>query len=147
VPDFTLSVETAPDPADVRAIESGLTEHAIPFTPGPGFQPIGVFARDASGALVGGVYGKVNWTWLHIGLFWIEEERRRSGLGSALLRSIEAAGVERGCRFAHLDTFSYQARPFYERHGYTLFGTLDDYPPGHKRYFLRKTLAAPADAR
>ncbi|MDP3936617.1 MAG: hypothetical protein Q8R92_00595 [Deltaproteobacteria bacterium] len=48
----------------------------------------------------------------------------------------------RRCAHAHLDTFSYQARPFYERHGYTLFATLDDYPPGHKRYFLRKALGS-----
>lgn len=68
--------------------------------------------------------------------------RRSDGLGSRLLRAIELAGAERGCRHAHLDTFSYQARPFYERHGCQLFAELDDYPPGHKRYFLRKDLNA-----
>lgn len=41
----------------------------------------------------------------------------------------------------YLDTFDFQARPFYERHGYEVFGTLDDYPPGHSRFFLRKDLA------
>ena len=46
----------------------------------------------------------------------------------------------RGCRYAHLDTFSYQARPFYDRLGYRLFGELENYPPGHSRFFLRKQL-------
>ena len=84
----------------------------------------------------------INWTWLHVSLLWVAEERRHSGLGSRLLCDLEAAAAERGCRHAHLDTFSYQARPFYERHGYTLFATLDDYPPGHQRFFLRKTFAS-----
>jgi hypothetical protein len=56
--------------------------------------------------------------------------------------AIEGAAEERGCERAHLDTFSYQARPFYEKLGYRVFGELEDYPPGHTRFFLRKQLRA-----
>ena len=138
--DLALTVETAPDPRDVEALGQGLTEHALPFTHRAGFEPLAVFARDRNGVLVGGVHGHVNWTWLHVALFWISAAQRRQGLGSSLLRAIETAAIERGCTQAHLDTFSYQARPFYERHGYALFATLEDYPPGHQRFFLRKVL-------
>ena len=65
--DFAISVETAPDPRDVEALGRGLTEHALPTTGTPGFQPLAVFARDRDGRLVGGMHGHVNWTWLHIG--------------------------------------------------------------------------------
>ena len=34
-----------------------------------------------------------------------------------------------------------QARPFYEGHGYHVFGSLDDYPAGHTCYFLTKELS------
>jgi GNAT superfamily N-acetyltransferase len=137
---LTLTVETAPDARDVEALGQGLTEHALPFTGRAGFAPLAVFARDRNGVLVGGVHGQVNWTWLHVALFWIAAGERRRGLGSSLLRAIETAAIERGCTQAHLDTFSYQARPFYERHGYVLFAALEDYPPGHQRFFLRKVL-------
>jgi GNAT superfamily N-acetyltransferase len=143
---LTLRVETEPSDRDVAALANGLTQHALPTTGRPGFQPLAVFARDPSGALVGGVSGTVNWSWLHIALFWISADERRAGLGSRLLRAIEEAAIERGCSEAHLDTFSYQARPFYERHGYELFATLEDYPAGHSRYFLRKRLRESADA-
>jgi len=138
--DLELSIETSPDPRDVEALASGLTEHALPVTHRPGFLPLAVFARSSDGELVGGVHGQVNWTWLHVSLLWVAAERRHSGLGSKLLGAIESAAAERGCTAAHLDTFSYQARPFYERHGYTLFAALEDYPPGHQRFFLRKFL-------
>lgn len=140
--ELELMVETDPDPKDVAALGAGLTEHALPTTGVPGFRPLAVFVRDRQGKLVGGIHGTVNWTWLHLALFWISPEYRHHGLGSRMLAAIEAEGIRRGCTHAHLDTFSYQARPFYERHGYNLFATLDDYPPGHQRFFLRKKLVA-----
>ena len=50
---------------------------------------------------------------------------------------MQTEALRRGCRAAYLDTFSYQARPFYEKLGYEVFGTLDDYPLGHQRFFMR----------
>jgi len=138
--DLSIVVENDPAAADIAALAQGLTAHALPTTTVAGFRPLAVFARDPSGALVGGVQGTTNWNWLHVALFWIAADRRQRGLGSRLLGAIEDAARQRGCANAHLDTFSYQARPFYERHGYTLFATLEDYPPGHQRFFLRKTL-------
>ena len=138
--DAVLSVEAAPAARDVEALGRGLTEHALPTTGRPGFQPLGVFARDQGGALVGGVYGQVNWNWLHVALVWVAAPRRHTGLGSRLLAALEAAAMERGCTQAHLDTFSYQARPFYERHGYRLFGELGGFRDGHRRYYMVKDL-------
>jgi len=135
-----LSIETNPAPEDVEALGQGLNEHAIPFTGVVGFRPLAVFARDEGGALVGGISGQLNWTWLHVSLFWIAAPHRRRGLGARLLGAIEAAARARGCSRAHLDTFSYQARPFYERHGYAVFATLEEYPPGHRRFFMQKEL-------
>jgi GNAT superfamily N-acetyltransferase len=62
------------------------------------------------------------------------------GHGSRLLREAEAFALARGCRNAYVDTFDHQARPFYERHGNALFGTLEGYPPGSRQHFLRKDL-------
>ncbi len=138
--DVAISVIQGHDPALVAELGRGLTEHALPVTGVPGFNPVAVVARDDAGTLIGGVSGTINWNWLHVALFWIAEDVRHTGLGSALLRRIEEHAVQSGCANAHLDTFSYQARPFYERHGYTLFASLDDYPTGHQRFFLRKVL-------
>ncbi len=123
--DYVLSVEDPPSPGDQRLIEAGLTQHALPITGPPGFRPIAVLARDRRRALVAGAVGTLNWNWLHVALL----------------------AADHGCTHAHLDTFSYQARPFYERRGYRVFGILDNDPPGHQRFFMQKSLgesAAPA---
>ena len=138
--DYTISVETTVTAEDRRVISNGLTQHALPITLAPGFEPLAVFARDRDRTILAGVIGTVNWNWLHVNLVWVSETLRRTGLGRRLMAEIECVAVERGCTHAHLDTFSYQARPFYERLGYRVFGVLDDYPPGQKRFFMEKRL-------
>jgi len=140
-----ISISEKPDAADLEKISQGLNEHSNPITIDEGFRPLVVFARDADGALRGGAVGKVNWNWLHVSLLWVDESLRQSGTGSKLMTELENAARERGCEQAHLDTFSYQAKPFYEGLGYAEFARLEDYPPGHTRFFLRKTLA-PSEA-
>jgi len=56
------------------------------------------------------------------------------------MKRAEAEAIARGCRGAWLDTFAFQARPFYEQLGYTCFGELNDYPTGFARYFMNKAL-------
>lgn len=140
--DDGIAIEITGDPApdDVRALEHGLSDHARAFVARPGFQPLAVLARNGAGRLVGGVVARVNWNWLHVSVVWVAEELRGSGIGALLLAAAEDAGRARGCTRAHLDTFSYQARPFYEKQGWRVFATLDDYPEGHQRFFLRKEL-------
>ena len=96
--------------------------------------------RAANGKLVGGVWGYINWNWLQVSLVWLSEDLRGGGYGQQLLLALEDVARQRGCQFAHLDTFSYQARPFYEKSGYEVFATLEDYPPGQQRFFMKKTL-------
>jgi GNAT superfamily N-acetyltransferase len=136
-----ISVEDNPSPDDLRAIQDGLTQHALPVTQVPGFQRVAVIARH-EGAVVGGAVGAINWNWLHVALLWVAEARRHTGLGTRLMDELENVAAGRGCTRAHLDTFSYQARPFYERRGYRVFATLDDYPSGHQRFFMKKSLRA-----
>jgi GNAT superfamily N-acetyltransferase len=139
-PAYSVTLEPEPRAADLALLGAGLDAHALPHTRTRGFLPLAVFLRDERGAIVGGVSAAINWNWVDIKLVWVAEALRRGGHGRRLMAAVEQAARERGCRHAHLDTFSYQARPFYERLGYEVFAALEDYPPGHRRYFMRKAL-------
>jgi GNAT superfamily N-acetyltransferase len=90
--------------------------------------------------IMGGVLGEVYWEWLHIDLLWVSDDLRGRGHGGRLLMQIEEEARQRGAKQVYLDTFSFQAPAFYERHGYQVFGALEDFPPGHQRYFMTKQL-------
>jgi RimJ/RimL family protein N-acetyltransferase/GNAT superfamily N-acetyltransferase len=142
--EIRLEVTSEPAAHDVEALGRGLTEHGAPVTGGAGFRPLAVLARDGSGRLRGGCIGRINWNWLDVSLFWLDPSQRGRGLGARLLATLEGEARARGCTHAHLDTFSWQAEPFYRRRGYQVFATLDDYPPGQRRLYLRKRLDASA---
>ena len=137
---YSLTIDNDPKSDDVEALSQGLNAHALGTLGVAGFKEIAVFVRDEHGALVGGVWGYLNWNWLWVGAVWLSELLRGEGYGKQMMEMLEIAARERGCRYSHLDTFSFQARPFYERLGYEVFATLEDYPPGHQRFFMKKKL-------
>src|SRR5215469_5656492 len=105
------------------------------------YQPLAIFLSDPeTGAIVGGMWGESYLSYLFINLFFIPESLRGAGLGRRLMAQAEEEALRRGCRGVWLDTFSWQARGFYEKLGYSVFGTIDDHPPGHQRFFLKKVI-------
>lgn len=137
-----LSIEPDAVPADVAAVQAGLRAFNVSHIGEPGEEPVQIFLRDDRGAVVGGLLGHIRWRWLYVAKLWVSASHRGGGHGSALMAAAESQARARGCLGAYLDTFEYQARPFYEKLGYVLFGTLEGYPPGHRQYFLAKPLAA-----
>lgn len=98
-------------------------------------------AKDESGALIGGVLAcSVLWNVLYVETVWVREDCRGKGIAAGLLDAVEKEAISCGCYMAQLDTFDFQAREFYEKCGYQVFGTLEDVPKGHARYYMRKRL-------
>ncbi len=132
-----VELEATLPPGAVEQIIRGLIGYNVMKAPPADHRPLAVVARRA-GEIVGGFLGHTHWGWLFGRQLWTAEEVRGNGLGRRLMRAAEAEARARGCRHAHLDTFSFQALGFYERLGYRVFGQLEDYPAGHTRYFLEK---------
>ena len=109
-------------------------------------QPLHVLVRDEEGRLRGGLIADTYWDWLDLEDFWLEAALRGNGLGARVLRAAEEEAIERGCKNAKLETFSFQARGFYEKFGYRVVGRLDGYPPGQSFYWMSKELGEPPAA-
>lgn len=96
--------------------------------------------RDEAGGIVGGVTCTLFWQHMHIDFLWVEETKRKEGLGAKLLAEAENFAKQKSARLIKLDSFSFQAPRFYEKHGYTVYGKLEDHPVGHTQYYLVKRL-------
>jgi ribosomal protein S18 acetylase RimI-like enzyme len=117
-----------------------MRQHIESCAPWEEYLDLTVVARNEHGQVLGAALSETGRTWLHISVIWVSDLFRRQGLGRKLIETTETEARQRGCRNAYLDTFSYQAQPFYEKLGYMAFGILQDYPPGHQRVFMSKRL-------
>ncbi|CAN7227764.1 GNAT family N-acetyltransferase [Rhizobium sp. LjRoot98] len=98
-----------------------------------------ILARDPdTQAVVGGLYGMDSFGWAFVKYLAVVDEYRGQGLGSRLLAEAEAIARTRGYVGVWLDTFEFQAKPFYEKLGYTVFGELEGAPNVIPQYFLKK---------
>jgi len=123
-----------------QLVRDRLDMYNVGVTGVAGYWPVNYFVRSARGETLGGLLGGIWGGWLNITFLWVDESLRGKDWGTRLMDQAEAYARERGAHSVLLDTHSFQARPFYEARGYEVFGTLDDYPAGHKKFFLRKKL-------
>ena len=137
-----VRIDSEPSDADERAVARGLLAFNEAWIGPSNEQPVRLVARDDLG-VVGGLLGSTRWKWLYVAKLWVDERGRGKGIGTQLLAAAEELARTRGCTDASLDTFEYQARTFYEKLGYELFGTLDGFPPGYRQFYLRKRLLSP----
>jgi GNAT superfamily N-acetyltransferase len=98
-----------------------------------------IFAYGPDQEIIGGLFGDIGWGWLHIDILWVDDAYRKRGLGGALVKQAEAESLSMGVDRGYLETTDFQARPFYEKMGYEVFAELEDQPPGHTCYYMKKT--------
>ena len=98
--------------------------------------------ENETGEIIGGCIAQAyeyHWSRVLLDDLWVDERYRHQGIGSMILREVERIAKEKDCRVVTLGTASYMARPFYEKHGYSVFTTLKK-PNGYISYSLVKYL-------
>jgi ribosomal protein S18 acetylase RimI-like enzyme len=141
--DFEIRFSEKASAEDLATIDRGINEHLESIFDSVQRGSLVYMARDKLSNAAGGVSGY--WSslgWLYINSLWVDEIHRGSGLGRRLMGLIESEAVRRGCKYAYLNTMSFQAPGFYKKLGYTVFGKLDDFPGENSLIFMRKTLVS-----
>lgn len=128
-----------PDPGDLARIGSNLAAFNDSDVGPSGREPLTVLVHEDK-ALVAGLSGYTAWGWLYVQWLWVSEDQRGKGLAGRMLAAAEVEAKQRGCHGAYIDTFNPHALHVYQRAGYVVFGSLDDFPPGRSRSFLSKSL-------
>ncbi len=102
--------------------------------------PMAVQIKNDSGEVTAGAGARSFGDWVLLDTLWVSEELRGQNIGSKLLAEIEAIGKKRGCKKCLLDTLNFQAKPFYENHGYVTKWVQEGYPKEGCKYFMVKDL-------
>ncbi|SFD28947.1 GNAT family N-acetyltransferase [Bacillus sp. UNCCL81] len=101
---------------------------------------ISFVVRNDQEEIVGGITGRMYWHHLSIDFLWVSEEYRHEGFGSQLINQMEEFAIENGCRLIKVDSFSFQAPKFYKKHGFKVFGIIENHPKGYNQYYFEKRL-------
>ncbi|EPY2272951.1 GNAT family N-acetyltransferase [Clostridium sporogenes] len=121
-----------------------IVEYNLSKVPGKQEVPLLCINRvieNTNGEIIAGILSKMYcWNCIYIDVLWVKEEYRKDGLGTKLLKELKKIAKEKDCHLIHLDTFDFQAKDFYIKHGYEIFGILDQCPENHKRYFMKKNI-------
>ena len=125
---------------DVNEIHEMLKEYNLSHREASQNVPIGVFLEDENNRKLAGLTGETFGNWLCVRYLFVSEKLRGKGIGSKLLEAAEREARQRGCKYAFVDTFSFQAPIFYKNHGYQEVFTLEEYPYTGKRHYYTKEL-------
>lgn len=112
----------------------------VNYTSAMDFTPLNYHIKDQDGLIIAGINALSCWQMIYISELYVAEEYRHQGIGSFFMHKIEEEGRNNGCLIAHTDTFDWQAKDFYLKHGYEVFGVIENCPPGHCRFFMKKKL-------
>lgn len=139
--DFTIKESTG---EEIGIVNRGIVEFNLSKVP-PQQETTFIFVnrviKSKDDTVLAGINSIIySWNCLYVDILWVKEEARGLGYGSALLKEVESIAKEKGCNLVHLDTFDFQAKDFYLKQGYEIFGVLDNCPTDHKRYYMKKNI-------
>ena len=137
---LTWSIDDHPGEETVLAVRRKLAAYNVATAAIDSGQELAILCRNNQGTLMGGATGTVWGKVVEVNHVWVHSRLRGRGYGSRLLLTLEREAKSRESHTSLLDTFSFQAPGFYRHLGYEVFGVIDGYPSGYKKYFLHKRL-------
>lgn len=89
---------------------------------------------------VGGVVGKIEMDNLYVDLLFVDRDYRKKGIAKKLMELIEQEAKENDITQAYLGTGSFQAPGLYQKLGYEIVMTVEDFPRNFSNHTLVKVL-------
>lgn len=133
-----FEIDNSPADFDIKEIIEQLIQFNRQYIESDKREPLAIWCRDEAGKKIAGITGNTFGKWLEIKYLWVDQSMRGQRVGTEILERMIAAGKSRGCSHFLVDTYDFQARPFYEKNGFENVFTLDEYPLTGKRHYLVK---------
>ncbi|ATA26481.1 GNAT family N-acetyltransferase [Brenneria goodwinii] len=136
---MNLNITDTPNKNEEELVIQSLWKHNEQYD-AVDIHPLFLNFKDETNHIIAGLIARTWWGGLEIQYLWVSEAHRKIGLGSQLMKKAEEEALKRDCHFAYVDTFSFQARGFYEKLGYREYGNLPGYAHRHTRHYLSKLI-------
>ncbi|MDU5108271.1 GNAT family N-acetyltransferase [Clostridium sp.] len=132
-------ITSMPSKQDKQEIYEELLKYNLEHIENNDVQELGIFLEE-DGTKIAGLIGDTHGNWLTIDYLWVDEKLRGKDIGSEIINKAEKEAKLRGCKYAFLNTFSFQAEGFYLKLGYKKVFSLEEYPVTGKRHYFIKNL-------
>ncbi len=137
--DLQIKVDYNTSNEDQKAIRTGIVAFNEKFIHETA-KSFAVLLKDKHNQVYGGILAWLHSESVYIDVLWVEESVRHHQHGTKLLLAAENEARKKGCIYSTVDTFSFQAEPFYLKNGYQRLGEIKNYLFQHSKIFLRKDL-------
>lgn len=104
------------------------------------YEEICLVVKDEQDKICGGLNAMICWNFMEISVVFIDEGLRSFGYGKKLMEQAEQIALNEKCDFIKLDTLEFQAKEFYKKLGYSVFGEIDHVAKKYKHYYMKKDL-------
>lgn len=128
-----------PSEKDINEVRHRLQEHNSSYWEVDSKYKFTITLKNGND-LIGGIIFTIFGEWLEIDFFWVNPNNRAKGYGKQLLDQAEDFAKKKGCKMSFLNTFNFQAKPFYEKNGYLIVHTQKCFPVTNTRYLMEKQL-------
>jgi N-acetylglutamate synthase-like GNAT family acetyltransferase len=129
---------------EAKFIKRKLTEFNRTKVPSPKKETslkLNLHIKDEQEQIIAGINALIyHWRVLYIRHLFVASQHRDKKLGGILLNEVESRAKAMKVELVHLDTFDWQAKDFYLKRGYEIFGVLENCPKNHKRFYMKKKL-------
>lgn len=96
--------------------------------------------KNEAGKILGGLDAAMMPDSMYIAGLWLHDALRGQGFGKQLMGMAEQKAREHGCDNIIVDTYTFQAEPFYTKLGFERIAVVEKMLLGHDRIFLKKDL-------
>lgn len=137
---MSFRITDKPSEQEKSEIYQGLLKYNLARIENKDVRELGIYLEDEKGKINAGLIGSTHGNWLEVKYLWVDDEFRGQDIGTKLIKTAEDKAKQRGCKYAFLNTFGFQAREFYLKLGFSEVFTLDEYPLTGKKHYLTKNL-------
>jgi GNAT superfamily N-acetyltransferase len=105
---YKIVVDYTPDEADNVIVKEGLIRFYESIH-GERDKSFSIFLKNDAGKIFGGIQAMMDSEAVYIEGLWVEENLRKQGYGTKLLKAAEDEANKNGCIFSLVDTWDFQA--------------------------------------